>query len=181
MKHLTDAVRTSILHGNWYSALTLALTLPDICSKIDEPSEKLSKKRYTRWVENYFTPKYVHVMPGYSPERGPFKEEVTFLSPADFYALRCSVIHEGSDSVMEQKAREALDRFQFIAPPPDGGSIHCNLLGTHLQLQVDKFCEDVCAAVDQWNAGILEGSAQAQRVSELMVIREFSPGEGFSI
>ncbi|MGH3654585.1 hypothetical protein [Glutamicibacter sp.] len=173
MKHLTNAVKMSVQHGNWYSALTLALALPDICSKVDEPSEKSVKKRYTRWADQYFTPKYTHNI-------GPERREHVFLSSNDFYALRCAVIHEGSDSVMLQKAREALDRFQFIAPHPRGHIIHCNLLDTHLQLQVDKFCADVCEAVDEWHAGIKEGSDQALRVSELMIIREFSDGEGIS-
>lgn len=180
MKHLTSAVEMSVGHGNWYSALTLALTLPDICSKIDEPTEKSSRKRYIRWTDKYFTPKYTHLMPRFSPERGSFKEEHTFLSARDFYALRCSVLHEGSDLVTGQAAREVLERFQFIAPPPNGSMIHCNQLDAHLQLQVDMFCADVCEAVDEWYASISEGSDQAKRISELMTIRVFSYGEGFS-
>ena len=119
-------------------------------------------------------------MPRFSPERGFFKEEYTFLTANDFYALRCSVLHEGSDLVTGQLAREVLERFQFIAPIPGGGSIHCNQLDAHLQLQVDIFCMDICEAVGEWRTGIQEGSDQAQRISELMIIREFSYGEGFS-
>lgn len=35
--NFTNAVKNSLEQENWYSALTLALTLPDICGKLENP------------------------------------------------------------------------------------------------------------------------------------------------
>jgi hypothetical protein len=34
MQHLVDSVRKDLQNENWYAALFMALTLPDICGKI---------------------------------------------------------------------------------------------------------------------------------------------------
>lgn len=98
------------------------------------------------------------------------------MSGADCYALRCALLHEGSDSILRQYAREALERFAFVAPSP-GREIHCNQLGTALQLQVDIFCEDVCKGVDRWEAEVVPTSADVQaRLGELVSIRSLDHG-----
>lgn len=64
--------------------------------------------------------------------------DTSFLNGGDCYALRCAVLHEGSDDIVEQRAREALERFEFYEPAP-GLRMHCNQIGVRLQLQVDLF------------------------------------------
>lgn len=178
MDHLTQAVESALQQENWYAALSLSLTLPDICSKIDEPDVPTSQ-RFPRWVDEYFTPGYTRMMPSYSPERGAYKEEHVFLSGRDFYALRCAVLHEGSDSILNQRAREALESFTFVAPQP-GLVVHRNQAGAQLQLQVDKFCADVCDAVSLWTAQMPVDSVQYQRVNGLMKITKIDLTNGFS-
>lgn len=38
MEELMNSIRLSIKTKNWYGALTLALTLPDIAGKIEHPT-----------------------------------------------------------------------------------------------------------------------------------------------
>lgn len=178
MDHLTQAVESALQQENWYAALSLSLTLPDICSKIDEPDAHTSK-RFPRWVNKYFSPKYTRLMPDYSPERGSFREEHVFLSGKDFYALRCAVLHEGSDSIVNQSAQEALESFTFVAPLP-GLFVHCNQSHKRLQLQVDNFCADVCEAVRVWAAQMPGDSVQYQRMNGLMKITKIDLTNGFS-
>ena len=72
------------------------------------------------------------------------------LSGSDCYALRCALSHQGSDDISTQRARDALNKFQFVA---SGGRRHLNLdidrarERTALQLDVGVFCEGVCLAV----------------------------------
>ncbi len=71
-------------------------------------------------------------------------KDQAFLSGNDCYALRCAYLHEGSDNISQQNAKEVVDKFHFIVAPK-GSTIHCNMMNTKLQLQVDIFCEDTQA------------------------------------
>jgi len=84
MKRFTSSIRKSIDTKNWYGALMTALTLPDICGKLETPNEN-SKARSVRWLRTWIEPHYTD-------------DELNhvFLSAEDCYALRCSFLHEGA-------------------------------------------------------------------------------------
>src|SRR5687768_14320942 len=149
MQALLDSVRQAIADRNWYAALTLTLTLPDICGKVDTP-ELGSNKRYAAWFDNYVGPTY----------KTQFAHEPTphiFLSGNDCYALRCSFLHEGTSDITAQRAREALEHFIFLAPK-EVGSMHICQTGNKLILEVDKFCADILAGIQKWFNDILPDS-----------------------
>ncbi len=77
MERIIKSIEKSVENKNWYSALVLALTLPDICGKFEDKG-KSSSKRYSEWFDKYLGEEY----DGY-------------LSGNDCYALRCSFLHEG--------------------------------------------------------------------------------------
>lgn len=141
MQHLVGSVRISIATQNWYSALALALALPDICARVDNPLIP-SSRRYLEWWEKFVQPRYVRPASRFFPE-------TVFLSGADVYALRCAFLHEGREDISEQKAQKALSRFHFVTPSR-GMVVHNNRSNDVLQLQVDIFCEDVCEGVERW-------------------------------
>ena len=145
MKHLTDALRKSVEAENWYGALTIALTLPDICRRAEDP-KITSKPGYISWFDKWLKHKYTHQI-------GPDRETVVFLTGADLYALRCAFLHQGEFSTTDQNARDALHGFTF-AVPPHGMIIHNNQITqggvVTLQLQVSEFCNEVADAVDAW-------------------------------
>lgn len=171
MQHLIAAVEKSLEDQNWYAALALALTLPDICAKLESPQGG-SAKRYSAWANKYFAPKY-------TSEIGAAREEHVFLSGNDLYALRCAVLHEGSDSTIEQRARESLEKF-FLVEPPQDGLLHCNQLGVMLQLQVDILCRDICLSVREWIDELGHDDKIHARIASLMTIHQHKPGEGIS-
>jgi len=158
-----EAVRTALVHRNWYAALSLALVLPEICGKIEKPNGK-SKETYEKWFDTYVAPKYARRTP-----LGPHQ----FLSGTDCYALRCAFLHEGTDNLTRQRARKALHRFRFVAPRA-GYFVHLNQTGTTLQVQVDVFCNDICNGVLQW----VEENARQTRIQEemkkLLVVEDVS-------
>lgn len=126
MKNFVDAVRKAIRDKNWYEALFIALTLPDICGKIDDSDKGSGRIRYSRWFEKYM------------------KEYNGFLSGNDCYELRCALLHKVSDKT-GAKTRDVLKHFIFL-----NGGTHLNLVQnsnvagkveSFLQLRVDKFCE----------------------------------------
>lgn len=142
MQHLIHAIRAAVKDRNWYAALVLALALPDICGRLQSPGSRPGV-RYAAWWERYAMPKYMGSKPGAD-------DLVPYLSGADAYALRCAFLHEGSDDITAQHARETLKRVHFVEPPPRW-TVHMNGgTTTTLQVQVDIFCEDVCVGAEQW-------------------------------
>jgi len=163
MNDLIKALELSINNKNWYGALFLALCIPDICGYIESPKKK-SQDRYEQWFKEYMLSKYSFCV-------GPEHTPQVFLSPSDCYALRCAILHEGRDVILEQNAREALDRFHFIEPPPRGIQIHCNRINNNiLQLQVDIFCNDMINGLRKWQQNIHKIPDIEQRFKNILKV-----------
>jgi hypothetical protein len=105
--------------------------------------------------------------------------ENVFLSGEDCFALRCAFLHEGADEIVRQRARKALESFIFVDPPPGGGAVHCNPSNAQLQLQVDRFCEDLCNGVEAWCSELMGDAAVQDRMNELLMIHESFMGLRF--
>jgi len=138
---LREAVEQAIAQGNWYAALMTTLTLPDIIGRIEDPTTS-SSARYIDWFDRFVGARY-------SATVGRDPQPTVFLTGADCYALRCALLHEGSDSILRQRARSSLEAFRFVAPRP-GRIVHNNRIRDTLLVQVDIFCRDVIAGVASW-------------------------------
>jgi hypothetical protein len=161
VQRFTTAVREALAKGNWQAALMCALTLPDICGWLEDPT-KGAGARYVEWCRQFLQPRYTRRV-------GAQAQEHIFLSGEDCYALRCALLHEGTDTTLRQRARDALERFLFLAPSTR--VVHCNQSGTTLQLQVDLFCEDICEGVDEWQRRVMARSPEVRsRLPELISI-----------
>jgi hypothetical protein len=172
MENIIRAIKSSLESKNYYGALFVALSAPDICGYLESPADK-SQVRYEKWFERYILDKYsFHI--------GPSRTLQVFLSPSDCYALRCALLHEGREEIIEQHAREALDRFHFIEPP-QSGSIHCNQFNNVLQLQVDIFCQDIVNALHAWLEDTKENKDIQQRLNSVLKVYPSNQVPGISI
>jgi len=156
------AIEECVANRNWYGALFIALTLPDICGKI-EFTGRSSTNRYTDWFEKYLGPRYTRQIGGAA---GCVHK---FLSGSDCYALRCVLLHEGTDEIGGQRAQELLEKFHFTEPPASG-VIHLNQKGTTLQLQVDEFSKDVVISIRSWLADVSKDEKKQAELSKLMKV-----------
>ena len=90
------------------SALSLALTLPDICGKAKYPDEKSTKKRYIDWYDEYVG----------AYEQCPGEEgTMPYLSGEVVYSLRCSVLHQGNPNINKNEIKEEcckIDEFVLL-------------------------------------------------------------------
>lgn len=166
MKNILTSIEDSLYHKNWYSALILSLTLPDICSKL-EGGNSYSSKRYPEWFNKYLGEEYREL-----------------LSGQDCYSLRCAYLHEGSPSIESQQARDILDRFVFVSSGP-----HCIRfkdcyfgdkkydLKNILQISVYSFCKDMCRATNQWLLDVKDNPLIQRNIEEMLTIHE----DGISI
>lgn len=147
MKDLIVAIDKALQDKNWYGALFISLTIPDICGRLQYPKLKTGK-RYVSWFEKYLKEKYTSRV-------GASGKEHVFLSGEDCYSLRCALLHEGTDDITRQKSRKVLEKFLFMTT----GS-HCNYMQnnyvngkrvpTTLQLNVERFCRDISSAAEKW-------------------------------
>ena len=163
MENLIRSVELSLDHKNWYSALTLALILPDIAGKI-EFTNLSSGKRYAQWFENY-------MIDNYKSNIGPDRTEHIFLSGNDCYALRCAYLHEGKSNISGQRASDVLEDFEFLIPPK-GSTIHKNQLNNKLQLQVDIFCRDILNGINKWLEDVYCDTEKQNKLSGFLKLFE---------
>lgn len=159
MKRFTNGGRRSLSQGNLYSALTLALTLPDICGSLEDPGPNKSKKRYIAWCKANLEPRYTHLIG--SPPR-----ENTFLSAEECYRLRCSLIHSGTAD-MGATAIDRIERAEFF---DETTGAHCNVTRNFLQLSASKFSRTMFDAVDDWDKSVAENALVQAEKSRLLII-----------
>jgi hypothetical protein len=167
MDHLVAAVRQAVADNNPYAALTLALTLPDVCGSLQAPDDG-SRKRYVAWWDQY-------LLPTYTLRIGPAQTTHVFLNGDDCYALRCAVLHQGSDDITEQRARQVISRFRFVEPGINDTIYHRNTIDDVLNLDVYFFCEELCQGVEAWLQAVQAHPVVMTRVAALMRIEQVDP------
>jgi hypothetical protein len=168
MNSFLDALEMAIETENWYSALFLTLTLPDICGKIYEPNAN-SSKRYINWYNNYLLEEYTIRI-----EVGHIKREAPLITGKDFYALRCAVLHAGSDTLTEQFIQETLEKVNFTIPHTNGTRIHKTRVQNVLYIQVDQLAKEMINAVRLWINHIASDSIKIQKLENMVTIKMYS-------
>ncbi len=156
MKNIIEAINNSLKNENWYAALFVSLTLPDICAALEHA--KTSGDKYAKWFDQNLS-KYKN-----------------FLSGNDCYALRCALLHQGKDDISDQNQQEVLEHYVFLTK-----GAHCSLFKdcvfngekkSFLQLNVQTFCNDICTAVENWLNSNSKNSAIQNRLNKTIEIHE---------
>lgn len=170
MKRFTDAGRLAIKCGNLYAALSLALTIPDICGSLEDPSPGKSQVRYQRWCKQWIEPKYTTQTN--DPMTGkPF----VWITDDQIFQLRCSLIHSGSDEIEETK-RTGIDRFFFFdqtRPTSIQKFASCKFNGVDVNiicLNAADFCEKMFEAAEAWDMSVAGNAAVQTEKEKLLFI-----------
>ena len=104
---LIDDMNKALDNDCFFSALSLALTLPDICGKAKYPTDG-NKKRYIAWYDEYVG----------AYEQCPGEEgKMPYLSGEVVYQLRCSFLHQGNPNIDKSKINEEcckIDKFVLL-------------------------------------------------------------------
>ena len=85
----------------YLSALTLALTIPDMCGQIEYPSitgKGSVGKRYSKWFDQYVKKYFI-------------TDNIVFFTGKDCYALRNSILHSG-----QSNASKRIQMFRLAMP-----------------------------------------------------------------
>ena len=174
MQQFISSVRASISSQNWFSALFMALTMPDICGALEYGSNIPVGTRYSRWFDNYlktvYSPKPLSLDEfrikvdrknewntltaqellrletdlASQYEIYLLREQVVKFTSSDCYKFRCKSLHQGISTKDNGK------KIMFSPPPLTGISIHkMNIKGIYF-IDISVFCEDMCQAVERW-------------------------------
>ncbi|GAA4878741.1 hypothetical protein [Ferrimonas pelagia] len=166
MDRFTSAVRKNIESKNWYGALFLALTMPDICGKLAYPEIEFAGQRYKKWFDaNLAEVNKANIM----------GNEVVFLTATDCWALRCSLLHQGTDNITDQRAQEIISKFEFTTM-----GMHRIKINSVLTLNVASFCEEICQSVENWFNSVSDDTDIQESISKIISIKTepFSPIPG---
>jgi hypothetical protein len=180
MDHLTDAIKSSLESKNWFSAIALTLTIPDICAKITD-GKKSNGKKYADWFNHFVGAKY---KTNYTQERLDWLKEKapeayeelkhqTRLSGNDCYALRCAFLHEGESEILNQRAQEILNEIQFVEPNSKF-IVHGTILNKKLILHIDTFANDIIEGVQQWKLTLNDDqNASLKKLAKVKTVFNF--------
>lgn len=126
-------MQSCIEKGQYYAALTVALTLPDICASLDKNSfGNPPGERYEKWMNQYF----IHQ-----------NDYDQLLNAKDFYKLRCAYIHAGTDNIpTHNKSIAARVRFTYGSNAFHKISIQYSTENIFV-LYLPFFCQEMCESV----------------------------------
>lgn len=158
MKRFTGAIQKSVDAENWYAALFMALTLPDICACLSSDNNKTNGNKYAAWFNSFMGGKYSY----FHPVVG---ERIEFMTGDSCYALRCAMLHQGEADLTSQKVKSIVTSIHFTTT-----SGHCNYINGVLQLDVATFCSDMCESVSTWFEGFQAEVTSPDKISSLLTV-----------
>ena len=138
IERLVKEIRIGLENRCYISALTTALTLPDICGRAKYPDKKTTQ-RYKDWLNDYVC------------INRPFAIQA---DAETIYSLRCCLLHEGNPSI--DKAKCKIEQFGLIVRknsahiPLEGNCIETKQDGSRVchyyNISLNHLCEKLCEA-----------------------------------
>lgn len=108
-----ESIRDAYKAGFYEPALALALTIPDICAKVEHPAEESVTRRYIDWCN-------AHIFTDHSTDT-----DVSFAGAA-LYQLRCHFLHNGDSEIFKNNGRTwtqvAFREFDLMEPKDGSGT-----------------------------------------------------------
>lgn len=137
MDYLFKEIKKTLSDENFYAALFMILTVPDICLSI-----KMGKHvgaDYERWFDKN--------MPQYKG----------YMSGKDCYAFRCAILHEGKSDVLNQSKKDIIDKFEILSKKESSHLIYMRgntyngvIQATKLILNLHTFCNDLINSAEKF-------------------------------
>lgn len=117
VERIVSEIKTCLENGCYIAALTMALTLPDICGRAEFGEQVKTGKRYGDWYTEHLGQFEKSLSISNGDQEG--LADKPYLSGEMVYALRCSLLHSGEPEVDGDKMTEEqnkLNRFSFVIP-----------------------------------------------------------------
>lgn len=161
MEDFLHSIEAAIEQSNWNAAISLSLMLPDICPAMQ--GIRRGRKRYMAWFDTYAS--------------GDFSSNFcgVFLSSKDCYALRCSILHSGTDDISDNDVEATLSKVTFATL-----QMHNIRLGDQLILDPGKFAMSMVNGARKWLSDVASDSDVRMRLRMMVSVKAsaFSPLPG---
>ena len=122
---LVDEINIALSHNLYFAALSLVLTLPDICGRAEYPSTNVAK-RYITWYNEYIG----------QYDRFPCDDckeaQMPYLSGEVVYNLRNSFLHQGTPNIDSSQIKDPsnqLDEFTLVIEKKNEFDIYSDAAG----------------------------------------------------
>lgn len=129
MKILISELQILLNNNVYYSALALALQVPDICGALEAENGKATGDQYRAWFNTYCG-----------------KEYEGFFNGSDVWNVRCSFLHQGK--VNHKNA--AFERLIFQLPLQNGPTLHTVRGDNSIILNLKCFIEAIIKGYEHW-------------------------------
>lgn len=149
---ILSEIKAALRHGLYLSALSLALTLPDICGKAAFPSCRTAE-RYITWYDTHIGQ---YDMDNGAPPN-TVKSSFPALNGKIVYSLRCSLLHQGTPSISKKKfeithfsliVQKETDDFPAYLPEEFG---YCRETGKkEMKIHLNVLCWRLCEAAEEY-------------------------------
>lgn len=162
MNRLIDDVNKALDAEAYFAALSLVLTLPDICAKAEYGDTiKSNKERYIKWYDKYIGQNL----------KAPLDEGETpfpYLSGEVVYSLRNCVLHQGEPTVEKEKIKDEtnkLDYFELVIQKKNEWGIYVDAahkseslegIRRSYSLNIRRLCMVICKTVAWYYKNNLE-------------------------
>lgn len=164
IERIVTEIRICLEKECYIAALTMALTLPDICGKAEHPDledkKDKTRKRYVQWFDTYIGQYYKNY--GISTKEGV--PDLPYPSGELIYQLRNSVLHSGMvdiDGNKLQEERNKVTKFQLMIPSKDkwynlAGSTSITRspfeeqLSREYTISISFLCEILCSIAEKY-------------------------------
>lgn len=118
---LVQEINDCLNDNHLIAALTMALTLPDVCGKAEYPNERSSSKRYVDWFDTNLgeteNPEFI------------FEDNLPSLTGEVVYQTRCSFLHQGTPYVDIDRIsaeRNKANNFKLVLEDKNDFDIYCD-------------------------------------------------------
>lgn len=150
-----DDIEKAFSAGAYLSAISLALTIPDICGDRLYPElKKKTRQRYVSWFNKYVAFNY----PEEPAADGPRGERRYYFDGEDCYQLRCVYLHQGNNATDPDDGKTVYNMIQFRVFNSKGGCDHIGentvsatgVVTRQVDLDLDKFLSCIKAGVERF-------------------------------
>ncbi|MPS42795.1 MAG: hypothetical protein E2597_01335 [Stenotrophomonas sp.] len=161
MEDFLQSIEAAIEQSNWNAAISLSLMLPDICPSMQ--GIRRGRKRYMDWFNTYAADDFSSSFGG------------AFLSCEDCYALRCSILHSGTDDISDNSVEATLSKVTFTTL-----QMHNIRFNDQLILDPRKFSMSMVNGARKWLSDVAQDSAVQKRLRMMVSVKNdaFSPIPG---
>lgn len=149
MDSIFHEIERALQAGLYYMAVSMALTIPDICAALESEDGETSARRYKAWCNANLANRYPRI------------------TDVDMYSLRCGVVHQGRFGHPQMQYA----RIIFTIPNAQRNVFHDNILNDALNLDAVTFCNDVIEAARKWFADQHNNPVVTQNAQRLVQFR----------